>query len=53
MSPARVVDEPESGCEWCRALLDEPCEDDCDCPTCEGERAAQDDYDGHVERCSD
>lgn len=50
MSPARIVDEVESGCEWCPALLDEPCEDSCDCPSCETERAAQDDYDAYVER---
>lgn len=50
---ARIVDAPEPGCDYCTAILDEPCEDACDCPPCEGERAAQDDYDGYVERCLD
>jgi hypothetical protein len=53
VSPARILDEVEDtdGCDYCSAILDEPCEDECDCPTCETERAAQDDYDAWVDRC--
>lgn len=48
-----------TACEWCGAELDEvddpvdACEDSCDCPPCELERAAQDDYDAWVDRCLD
>jgi len=47
-----LTTEPNRGvCEWCG---EEECDGEkCECPHCEGERAAQDDYDASVERARD
>lgn len=42
----------DNGCEWCTGTPDE-CDDECDCPTCEGERALDDDADAYFDRCRD
>ena len=55
MSPARILGnrEPESSCDYCRALEDEPCEGECDCLPCEVERALDDDAGAYLDRCRD
>jgi hypothetical protein len=32
-------------CDWCGVECDDPCIDECDCPSCETERALDDDAD--------
>lgn len=40
--------EPE--CSWCGCLLADGCADSCDCPSCDNDRALDDDAEAYLDR---
>lgn len=48
-----AVSGPDHTCEWCDRVEDDPCDDECGCPECEGDRLLDDEADAYAERCRD